>query len=741
MKNYLYDALYLIPLSLVPVLWCEPYAESGIPVLFTAVLVLMISIIGILLLHLKVNGKIILGTAIISVAVAGTLICPKEIREKIFSDYIWAFLFILIAVGGFLLGKIMVSFRISRAVLVGGLIIALIVTMILKIPPEKPVVGLIFFIALCEAAEEIQLNWKKSGDKEHKAHLVYISPFLIFLFVLVIIFPISDKPFEWRLVKRMYNAAVESFERLEHAFAGASESGLGENFMGFSEKSTIGTGVSDNDKTVMEVKFGTDASRRVYMTGKTFDTFNGTTWEKTYDDTTDDARMDTIETVYSVMNYSDSAFSDYLKYTFMNVRYIDIKTRHIFTPYKYSSINYDLEDVEVFEEGGDICFDKKKGYDEQYKAFYYRLNFDNPAFERYLNAPHEDNKNTWEKAQKKFNLAEDEKKSFEDLEEYRRKIKEVYLPDTEVSSETRELLDEMLEGKESDVEKLIRIETYLSSMKYNEKPGDMPEDVDTAEEFLDYFLFDKREGYCVYFATAFVLMAREEGIPTRYVQGYYIPGARNATVEVTQNHAHAWPECYIDGVGWIAFEPTPGYRVVQSWQTFEEYHALNAEELYTTAGNEGKTAETETEEEEEESSKVEVKYILIPIGIAVSVVIILLLADILISYLRYKSLSDERKFKVVYRRNLHLLKILGLKIKEGETLEEFDLRVKQEYPKEPMDFIPVYEAYLYGSVAITEKDVKMTETVNSNLVRIISTTGFRNKIKLMLYFIVMSHMR
>ena len=269
----------------------------------------------------------------------------------------------------------------------------------------------------------------------------------------------------------------------------------------------------------------------------------------------------------------------------------------------------------------------------------------------------------------------------------------------------------------------------------------MPEDVDTPEEFLDYFLFDKREGYCVYFATAFVLLAREEGIPARYVQGYYIPGARNATVEVTQKHAHAWPECYIDGVGWIAFEPTPGYRVVQSWETFEEYHTLKAEELYSRTENGDKTIETEAEEEEEEASKVEIKYILIPIGIAASVVIILLAADILISYLRYKSLSDERKFKVIYRRNLHLLKILGLKIKDGETLEEFSLRVKKEYPKEEMDFIPVYEAYLYGSAAITEKDVKMTETVNSNLVRIISTTGFRNKLKLMLYFIVMSHMR
>jgi len=60
-------------------------------------------------------------------------------------------------------------------------------------------------------------------------------------------------------------------------------------------------------------------------------------------------------------------------------------------------------------------------------------------------------------------------------------------------------------------------------------------------------------------------MFRFFGIPARYVEGYLIkqtdaekmrPGEPFA---LTQKHAHAWAEYYIDGIGWLPFECTPGY--------------------------------------------------------------------------------------------------------------------------------------------------------------------------------------
>ena len=85
----------------------------------------------------------------------------------------------------------------------------------------------------------------------------------------------------------------------------------------------------------------------------------------------------------------------------------------------------------------------------------------------------------------------------------------------------------------------------------------------TAEEAnataVDRFLETKR-GYCVQFTTAMVLMARSLGIPARTATGF-LPGTEvDGVREVVPSDAHAWPELYFAGVGWLRFEPTPGTR-------------------------------------------------------------------------------------------------------------------------------------------------------------------------------------
>ncbi|MEA2716468.1 MAG: hypothetical protein QOI99_785 [Actinomycetota bacterium] len=72
------------------------------------------------------------------------------------------------------------------------------------------------------------------------------------------------------------------------------------------------------------------------------------------------------------------------------------------------------------------------------------------------------------------------------------------------------------------------------------------------------FLRD-RVGYCEQFAGTYAAMARVAGLPSRVAVGF-TPGALGADgrYHVTDREAHAWPEVYITGYGWVAFEPTPG---------------------------------------------------------------------------------------------------------------------------------------------------------------------------------------
>ena len=80
---------------------------------------------------------------------------------------------------------------------------------------------------------------------------------------------------------------------------------------------------------------------------------------------------------------------------------------------------------------------------------------------------------------------------------------------------------------------------------------------------LEDFLFDVRAGYCQQFASAYAALARSIGLPTRVAVGFtwgeWQPGRGiDGAYIVRGRHAHAWPEVYFAGTGWVRFEPTPG---------------------------------------------------------------------------------------------------------------------------------------------------------------------------------------
>ncbi len=99
-------------------------------------------------------------------------------------------------------------------------------------------------------------------------------------------------------------------------------------------------------------------------------------------------------------------------------------------------------------------------------------------------------------------------------------------------------------------------------------------------DVVDYFLFVAKRGYCDYFASSMVVLARAAGLPARLAVGYaagdYDP--LQAAYLVTEADAHAWTEVYFTGYGWIAFEPTSGRSALErseqpeprEWPTIEQ---------------------------------------------------------------------------------------------------------------------------------------------------------------------------
>lgn len=121
----------------------------------------------------------------------------------------------------------------------------------------------------------------------------------------------------------------------------------------------------------------------------------------------------------------------------------------------------------------------------------------------------------------------------------------------------RELADRVVaeNGARTPYDQAIAIQDYLRTIPYNERIPAPP----AGAEPVEWFLFQQREGYCDYYASAMVLMLRSQGVPARWVRGYAGGefDAQRGVYIVRESVAHSWPEVYFPGFGWERFEPTP----------------------------------------------------------------------------------------------------------------------------------------------------------------------------------------
>lgn len=136
--------------------------------------------------------------------------------------------------------------------------------------------------------------------------------------------------------------------------------------------------------------------------------------------------------------------------------------------------------------------------------------------------------------------------------------------------------------------RLVRTLAHVQAeCRYSLKPGAFHTPQPAAE-----FLFEKKKGYCEYFATATAILLRLQGIPTRYVRGFTVREANRVGGHyvVREADAHAWLEVRLSNGVWVEADPTPaagyeaehggiergGWRSALAWLTgtYEELRAL-----------------------------------------------------------------------------------------------------------------------------------------------------------------------
>jgi transglutaminase-like putative cysteine protease len=117
-----------------------------------------------------------------------------------------------------------------------------------------------------------------------------------------------------------------------------------------------------------------------------------------------------------------------------------------------------------------------------------------------------------------------------------------------------QLAAEITADAETPYDKTVAITNYLrANITYtNRITSDDPRGGDP----IAWMLFNSREGFCNYYATAEVLMLRALGIPARLAVGYAEGEKIGMEYRVRNRDSHAWPEVYFPGLGWVEFEPT-----------------------------------------------------------------------------------------------------------------------------------------------------------------------------------------
>jgi hypothetical protein len=123
------------------------------------------------------------------------------------------------------------------------------------------------------------------------------------------------------------------------------------------------------------------------------------------------------------------------------------------------------------------------------------------------------------------------------------------------------LAHEIVQDADTPYEKALALQEYLRQFPY-----DLEVDVPPpGRDVVDFFLFDVQRGYCDYYGSAFVVLARAVGVPARLAIGYAMGGynlERDCYV-VVERDAHSWPEVYFGEYGWIAFEPTAAFMPLE----------------------------------------------------------------------------------------------------------------------------------------------------------------------------------
>ena len=549
------------------------------------------------------------------------------------------------------------------------------------------------------------------------------SPFIFFLglFLVMLIIPVRDEPINWNPVIDAANRVVEKTKDMTRSLNYyLSDIGIGSSYhTGYSSLDQTGAALIASDKQELGIRTRDNITFK-YIDGKTGQKIiRRKTIYLTGSGRVDKNKL--LDFLFSMYTHGADPTEAALFSTTgrMEITYEYLKTGDEIFPDCLMS----LEDADGDEVYGS-SLKHKKGY--RLQACYMDIDYGSPYLEDMIAHPVTVIKksDTGYKTMAAYVLAtygirlnkyvsEEEYVSWQEgstpgLE---------YLDTDGATGRMRDLAHEVTAGCSNDLNRCRAIEAFLRQYKYSRDTGSAGRgstaDAAGLSNITDRFLFGSGEGYCVHFASSMVMLLRLNGIPARLSGGYRytFPFDRQDVYEVSSADAHIWPEAYIEGFGWMGFEPTAAFST-SSDRTWHR-KAENGDGRYSTDGSAAGTVNTghtdvplpynESEAADNDAGGegtaalleyVKITFIII-LMILITLVLMIALAMVLRT-VRYKMSDRDKRLKMDIRDIIMYIKrASGQSFNDRGLMSDYEPFVPDEYRSRVAEAFDIYYRLLY----------------------------------------------
>jgi hypothetical protein len=676
----------------------------------------------------------------------------EELYQAEFSNFTILMVSILGVIIFFLLTRTQLL-KISLAVFV---IAALLILSISKMNINKVVVAICLFYFLSIILECYGIIYaRKAGKQEKKESILYLAPICLLLAVLAVAMPSKEEPIQWKTVRNLYESVKDQIERWSMDLDYYLSKHSNEFFIsltGYSEDN--GKLSNDNGNLIRDEKValrfsGSVRNRAIYLIGSVSDTYTGYSWEKSRTDylpEEQEYKLDYLELAYALsrQNLEDLENNRYVEPVTLKVQYDKIKTKTFFYPLKTSWFNLLSDSTFPQASPSNITFEKAKGSGTTYEGVFFEMNLKGEAFVKMLQEADtfsyskansvkldsfkwlEDNTLMHDKSNSFINRWD-----FYELFGIRAKLineKYTVLPE-ELPVRVKELAEDITADYVTTYDKLKAIEAYLQNYTYSLSPSSPPE----GQDFVDYFLFEGREGYCTSYATAMAVLGRCIGVPMRYLEGFvakFEHQGEDNMYPVKNSQAHAWAEAYIEGVGWIPFEATSPYVGARYTTWIDEKKTEEISEV-NPGHYEGEIPDgyipgngdfIMPELEEKKQTNEVLAGVLVTVGtVLIILIIIIAYYNVLKYHLRkeYQKADTSRKMYLMFLKVLEILKKEGYQMEEQETILMLANRVRDHFHYDRITFYDVasiFMRYRYAEEVVSEEELNKVVLYQKGLV-------------------------